>query len=374
MAHVLIFALCARRRQQNARRGRLGFLPCARKAELRYGDIWLHHHAARRHDAVPVDPERAASRAAGHLLPRRPVAHFALRRSDTGAHRLGALAEHLVRKPQPVPAHAAGGSLLKGKTIVAAGRVLVAAHGREHVRRHLHRCAELGRYGIDRVHIIDIVRRHGSVELHADAERLERADIVHDAVIHRPAAQPFICLIAAAVERDVHARRRLMPEKIQPVVVDERCVAVDGHHEPHLLELGEQIAEIRANKRLSAGQQQKQHPLAACLLRDGEPLVRGELRPAPPLLLGREVHVTHAAVEVAARRELKVSRKRDALCAGTRVEIRCSSVPYQIPPNLPRRVSTAVASGKQSMRSTGTSETSRATHSVICSAERASHS
>ena len=199
--------------------------------------------------------------------------------------------------------------------------MLVAPHGREHVRRHLHRCAELGRYGIDRVHIIDIVRRHGGVELHADAERLERADIVHNAVIHRPAAQPFIRLVAAAVKRDIHARRRLMPEKVQPVVVNKRCVAVDGHHEPHLLELGEQIAEIRANERLAAGQQQKQHPLTARLLRDGEPLIRGELRPAPPLFLGREVHVTHAAVEVAARRELKVSRKRDALCAGTRVEI-----------------------------------------------------
>lgn len=157
--------------------------------------------------------------------------------------------------------------------------------------------------------------------LNADAQLPQSPDILRHPAEHGAAAQALIGLLAAAIQRDIEAEGRLMPEEIQPVPVDQGAVAVDGHQQAHFLQLRQQIAEILADQRLAAGQQQEQHAPAAGLFRNGQPLVRRQL-PAPALLLlRRQVDIAHFAVEVAPGRQLEIPRQGRTVPAGPGMQI-----------------------------------------------------
>ena len=133
--------------------------------------------------------------------------------------------------------------------------------------------------------------------------------------------QRLVALVARAVQRDIESERRLAAEEVQPVGIDQRAVAVDRDHEPHFFQLRQNIPEIRPYQRLAAGQQQEKHPAAARGFRDRKPLVRRQLTAAAALLLRRQMNIAHAAVEIAARGQLKITgqRRARAACLGVKI-------------------------------------------------------
>ena len=212
--------------------------------------------------------------------------------------------------------------LAGGEPVVAAYQRLVPPDRREHVGSQLHGGAQLLGDAVNFRHIRHVVRRHGHVQLYPHAQLPQGPDILRDPGKHGTAAQPLIGGIAGPVEGDVEAERRLVPEKVQPVPVDKGPVAIHRHQQPHFLQLRQQIAEILADQRLAAGQQQEQHAPAAGLLGDGQPFVGSKL-PAPALLLlRRQVDVAHFTVEVAPGRQLKIPGQGRSGPTGPGVQVR----------------------------------------------------
>lgn len=161
--------------------------------------------------------------------------------------------------------------------------------------------------------VVAVVRCDGEIELDNHARALQVQDRADNArVCLTAAAEGAIGLRRRAVERDVDAARRICGEKLDHIIVYQRCVGVDRENEPHAFAAGVNFAKIRAEQRLTAGQQEHQRSLAAALLRKREPLRRTAFGSSCSRVMFGAVDVAHFAAEVAARRQLERAGKRHA--------------------------------------------------------------
>lgn len=130
------------------------------------------------------------------------------------------------------------------------------------------------------------------------------------------AAKFFIGCFGCSVKRDIHPLRRELSEQFDLFFADHRSVCVYRNDNAEFTASAIDFFKIGPNKRLASGQQQKQHAALLRFLCNVQPFLRGKFVRFDFAVIFFAMDIAHAAAEIAARRKLKRSGKRNApFCA-----------------------------------------------------------
>ena len=100
---------------------------------------------------------------------------------------------------------------------------------------------------------------HADTDLHRHAVRLQKLNAAHRfCVPGLVTAQRLVGLSACAVQRNVHAARRIFRKKCRPVFIQKRAVRVHRNDHTALSHREIHRAKRGVQKRLAAREQQKQ--------------------------------------------------------------------------------------------------------------------
>ena len=145
-----------------------------------------------------------------------------------------------------------------------------------------------------------------------------RPDVVHHSGINSSPGNPFIHVIIPAIKCNLYRSRGMLPEKLNPLIIQEQSVRQDADLTSNAVEIMEQFFKSGICQAFPAGQIRRQHARFPGLMHQIFPCFNRQNRLALQLICVK-VHIAHPAVKIAQRSQFKIAKHRNPFFSGFQI-------------------------------------------------------